>query len=283
MERNKNLISISGRIGSGKDTVGKIIQYLIIKHQGYDMTWDYFINENLVSKKGAKIYSNWQIRKFADTLKDIVCLLIGCTKEQLEDQEFKNKELGKEWSKYKVIYIDEYESKDLYFSSMEEVDKYALSLSNMLNIRKVDLINLTPRLILQLLGTECGRNIIHPQIWVNSLFSKYKAVGTDENGFITQKYDDGRKVSWQPDLIFEASMFPKWIITDCRFKNELEAVKQRGGITIRVNTNRCGVVSNHPSETDLDNATFDYLIDNSGSIEDLIDKVKGILIKEGII
>ena len=33
--------------------------------------------------------TNSEIKKFADKLKDIVCLLIGCTREQLEDQEFK--------------------------------------------------------------------------------------------------------------------------------------------------------------------------------------------------
>jgi len=35
--------------------------------------------------------------------------------------------------------------------------------------------------------------------------------------------------------------------------------------------------------TALDNATFDYIIDNNGTIEELIIKVKEILIKEKII
>jgi hypothetical protein len=39
----------------------------------------------------------------------------------------------------------------------------------------------------------------------------------------------------------------------------------------------------HPSETALDNAEFDYEIINDGSIEDLIEKVEMILIKENII
>lgn len=37
------------------------------------------------------------------------------------------------------------------------------------------------------------------------------------------------------------------------------------------------------AETALDNAEFDYTIDNNSSIEDLIEKVKSILIKERII
>ena len=95
----------------------------------------------------------------------------------------------------------------------------------------------------------------------------------------------------------------KVIITDTRFENELEAVKKRGGITIRVNRTystqkiyiqgeECNGISRedfekvrlqHPSETALDNAEFDYVIDNNGTISDLIDKVRNILIENKLI
>ena len=101
---------------------------------------------------------------------------------------------------------------------------------------------LTPRLLLQLLGTECGRNIIHPNIWVNSLISEYKSIN-----------NRGQKPK---DDIFT---FPNWIITDMRFPNELEAIKNRGGISIRVFRNiddidkdrnpRVYTEPEHPSET----------------------------------
>ena len=39
----------------------------------------------------------------------------------------------------------------------------------------------------------------------------------------------------------------------------------------------------HPSETALDDYQFDYVIDNNGTIEELIEKVKVILIKEKLI
>ena len=77
-------------------------------------------------------------------------------------------------------------------------------------------------------------------------------------------------------------IYPSWCITDMRFPNEMDAVKERGGITIRVV--RPGTESGtHPSETALDEATFDYEIINDGEIVDLIEKVKTILIKEKII
>ena len=158
------IIGISGKIGSGKDTVGKIIQYLIYKkNNNVNITYEYFINH-----KFGEI-SKWEIKKFADKLKDIVCLLIGCTREQLEDQDFKNKELGEEWWYYKRI--------------ITTINKLSFNkIPYLTNNRIFDgsvvppLIKLTPRKLLQLLGTDCGRNIIHPDIWVNSLFANYKPV-----------------------------------------------------------------------------------------------------------
>ena len=97
--------------------------------------------------------------------------------------------------------------------------------------------------------------------------------------------------------------YPNWIITDVRFPNELQAIKDRDGIIIRVNrsikipneitetafgknTSSKIVTINfneHSSETALDNTEFDYVIDNNSTIEELIKKVKEILIKEKII
>lgn len=296
------ILSISGKIGSGKDTVGKIIQYL---------TSDYYPKksfEKFIEKEGSEWSppnTEWQIKKFADKLKDIVCLLIGCTREQLENETFKNTELGEEWLSYKS-YKSNYQHPKL-FINYEEAYKYSDELPH--NIKEVIL---TPRLLLQLLGTECGRNIIHPNIWVNSLMSDYKSIGgyytknskmgllfTDKEGNII--HTELRDV---PECDVDKRIYPNWIITDMRFPNELAAVKQREGITIRVNRNSnqvqngmcitkcesfpnckpCGEMKKeHPSETALDNAEFDYTIENNGTIEELIEKVRQILVKEKII
>lgn len=228
-----NLIAISGKMQSGKNTVASIINKLT--------------------------NNKYEEKCFADKLKNIVCLLIGCTREQLEDQEFKEKELGEEWTIQKM-----------YDTGIEPM---------------IETYQLTPRLLLQLLSTECGREILHPNIWVNALFVDYKVIGDNLlEGEIRKVRDE--------DLIY-----PNWIITDMRFPNELEAVKDRGGITIRVNRpcEECGVLeghkmvahknkpSTHESETALDLAEFDFVIENSGSIEELIEKVKIILIELKVI
>ena len=141
----------------------------------------------------------------------------------------------------------------------------------------------TPRLLLQNMGTQIGREIIHPDIWVNSLMAEYKSKLSSNN-----PVDD---LDWEPRFIY-----PNWIITDTRFPNELEAVKDREGITIRVNRNpgykwidkqewdlhSKGIVP-HESETALDDSTFDYEIDNNGTIPELIDKIRNILIENKLI
>ena len=86
------LIGISGKIGSGKDTVGKIIQYLIAKQYALDKDIEETEIQpfHLYDDKAREKFGKFEIKKFADKLKDIVCLLIDCTREQLEDEVFKN-------------------------------------------------------------------------------------------------------------------------------------------------------------------------------------------------
>ena len=111
--------------------------------------------------------------------------------------------------------------------------------------------------LLQKLGTEAMRNGLHQNVWVNALFADFKE-----------------------DM--------HWIITDMRFPNEYKAIKDKGGITIRVNrpghgTSMTDLASAHPSETALDGFEFDYTINNDGDLEKLISLVREILVKESVI
>lgn len=107
---------------------------------------------------------------------------------------------------------------------------------------------MTYREFLQRLGTEAIRNGIHQQAWVNAMFADFH------------------------------STMSHWLVTDCRFKNEAEAVKQHKGIVVRINNPRLLLPENpHPSETDLDDYEFDYVIENDGTLEDFYEKVKVML------
>jgi hypothetical protein len=279
-----SIIAISGKINSGKDTVGKIIQYLTTKEL-HDVKLEHYLTNCDVCNT---LVPNWKVVKFADKLKNIVCLLIGCTREQLEDREFKEKELGEEWYRVRLYINDKLEG--IYLSEAEIKEKYQ---SKIYEVGvKIDDSPLTPRLLLQLLGTEAGRDIIHPNIWVNTLFADYKLIDRDiSNSPYTSKKENNALKALK-------SHYPNWIITDMRFPNELKAVKDRGGITIRVNRPKYAYESdlpekssplqhakrgkelhNHPSETSLDSATFDFVINNNKDIEHLINEVKSVLEK----
>ena len=296
---NKNLIGVSGKIGSGKDTVAKIIQWLVVLdneapgHFGTNSLADtiHFIKYGkpfLETELFAN--SNYVIKKFADKLKDIICLLIGCTREDLEKEDFKNKHLGPEWDKFEFYRDRTYKPLRIY-STKEEAEKDL----EIFGGGTVKTVKMTPRKLLQVLGTECGRNIIHENMWVNSTMKHYIARGANKDGILDTLLEDGTKTSYIPTLIFEGYLFPKWVITDVRFPSEAKAIKSRFGIIIRVNrmfstTEYGGGIPAtfsdtqfHPSETSLDNYNFDEIINNNGSLEDLILNVRAILIKHHII
>ncbi len=206
-----SIIAIAGKIGSGKNTVGDIIQKICLTNEG----------------------PTFEQKSFAGKLKQIASLLTGIDVEMFEDQEFKKTLLGPEWGTVST-------------NPLNAIPVFG-------DVRFLHLMS--ARELLQKLGTEAMRDGLHENVWVNALFSD---VSSEDN----------------------------IIITDVRFPNELEAVQERGGITIRVvrpvekskTTARL-----HPSETSLDSAEFDYEIINDGEIVDLIEKVKEILIKSGII
>lgn len=71
----------------------------------------------------------------------------------------------------------------------------------------------------------------------------------------------------------------KFVITDLRFKSEVESLRAAFGkelVTVRVNRfDRTESVD--PSERDLDNYNFDITIENKGTLEEFLTKVKGLV------
>lgn len=277
----RKLIGISGKKQSGKNTVTKIWQLLDYFHNGLstDLKKEYYEISSIADIEYVERHlyidicdkSYYKQKSFANKLKQIVCLLIGCSMEQLEDNIFKETPLGNDWIVYKLIPKEDYDvnlldssitlNYPIIFLSEKEAQEN-IRIYNYCNCTDYEKVELTPRLLLQLLGTQCGREIIHPNIWVNALFSEYVSYHNSRVNIYT---------------------LPKWIISDVRFENEAKAIKERNGIIIRVNRNSENK-DNHQSEIDLDNyKEFDYTINNIGFIKDLIEKVKAIMIKEGVI
>jgi len=108
--------------------------------------------------------------------------------------------------------------------------------------------NMTVRDLLQKIGTDAIRDNVHENAWVNALMSQYK---------------EG----------------DNWLITDVRFPNEANAIEERGGILVRLNRKSDVVINvNHPSETALDDYDkFDFIIENNGTIDELIGSVREMM------
>lgn len=217
------IIGVNGYAGSGKDTIGRLIQIACCTElpdgQGIDdLLENYDQHEWWLEEQ-----SGWEIKKWAGKLKQISSLLTGIPVEKFEDQEFKKTNLGPEW-------------------------------------------NMTVRDFLQKIGTEGLRTGLHENTWVNALMADYKPSVVGYTSLGEDSYSE-----------------PNWIITDTRFPNEAQAIKNAGGIVIRVDRPGVTAINAHPSETSLDNWDFDHKIMNGSDVTALLFGVGGILRKEKLV
>lgn len=101
------------------------------------------------------------------------------------------------------------------------------------------------RRLLQRLGTEAGREIFGKNIWVDTVLN-------NSEGNI--------------------------VITDVRFPNEADAIRERGGIVIRIFRPGIGPANAHASENSLEDYEFDYYLENTGGIEELYKEILDIVL-----
>lgn len=98
------------------------------------------------------------------------------------------------------------------------------------------------RRLLQVFGTEVGREMFGQNFWIDQAF---------------KQIDPAANV----------------VIADVRFPNEADAIKQRGGHVIRINRHNLSAINSHKSEHAMDNYMFDHVIYNDGTLDDLADNV----------
>jgi len=113
---------------------------------------------------------NFEIDSFAKPVKDIAQCIFNWDRDMLEGETIESRE----WR----------ETIDVDWST--RLDKY-----------------ITPRKILELIGTEFGRYLIHGNIWIESLLNRIK---------------NKKRV----------------VISDVRFENEINSITSKGGIIIKI-------------------------------------------------
>jgi len=139
---------------------------------------------------------------------------------------------------------------------------------------RLNLPELTPRWVLQHWGTEVCRQGFHDDIWIASLENKLRHS--------------------QDDIV----------ISDCRFPNEIAAIKRANGLVVRVvrgpepkwyddalavnhgefsnmtwttSKSRLAKLKIHASETAWVGTKFDVVLDNNGSLDDLYAQVQQLV------
>lgn len=153
---------------------------------------------------------------FADVLKDIVSVLFSWERHLLEGDTKESREFR--------------ETKDMWWSN--KLGK-----------------EITPRLMLQQIGTDLFRNHFDKNIWLHVIERKIR------------KYD-------------------KVVISDIRFPNEHQLIKDLNGIIIKVERNIDNKVPYHSSENNFDNFSFNFYINNNNSINDLHSKIEHFLLNK---
>lgn len=139
--------------------------------------------------------------------------------------------------------------------------------------KRLDMPNLTPRLMLQLWGTEVCRSGFHDDIWIASLENKIRK--TKDN----------------------------IVISDVRFPNEIKAIHNAGGLVVRIKrgvdpewyndavnmnagqSNMSWLISKsrieklniHASETAWVGGNIDHTVYNDSTIDDLFAQIKDLL------
>ena len=119
----------------------------------------------------------------------------------------------------------------------------------------------SPRLALQLMGTEAGRDVFHPDLWVHTVLRRC-----------------------------EQAPYNNYVIADVRFPNEINAIKDSGGVVVRVRRgddpewytlarecnvyNKLDIMRNaypevHYSEWAWIGAHYDIVMDNNCSLDEL--------------
>ena len=180
---------------------------------------------------------------FAGPLKDLCASIFGWERELLEGETEESRQFS--------------ESVDLYWSKQLSIPEF------------------TPRLALQLIGTDVMRNHFHENIWINSLEYRVK------------------KLHHKNQCV---------VISDCRFRNEVDLIKKVGGTIILVQraekpewfeialrANQGDAVAKHimnrdfkdvhSSEWDWIGSEIDFTINNDGTLEELYASIDNIIDK----
>lgn len=108
----------------------------------------------------------------------------------------------------------------------------------------------SPRELMQLLGTEWGRDLVHPELWL---------LLAERNLQLLAKHDQSMKGV---------------VIRDVRFDNEADWVRNKGGVIFHISRRGIRPANEHISESGVRHHTGDYAIRNDATLDELYDQIE---------
>lgn len=135
---------------------------------------------------------------------------------------------------------------------------------------------LSPRIALQILGTEFGRTC-YQNTWVDVTLRDAKTVLDGHYG-----YSKAKGVEF---LLWEKRYPSGVVVPDCRFQNEIDAIHQAGGKVVRLKrqtqTDALKVgVQNHASEAEqltIPDGAFDMVIQVEDGLDNFYRQIDGLI------
>lgn len=248
-------IGLNGLAGSGKDTVAKMFKTILSKNwESLEECKTYYFSRYTNPTQSATFPPSQEDKcspvmciAYADQLKEICSSIFGIPVQRF----YQNKSnawicLNDKFQYTEIKPNDEniLTAEEYYYNlsgySTESSEKYWMSL----------------REVLVYVGTYVLQQSINKQIFVNIVRNKIRE---EQHKNSNLKYV---------------------IVTDHRFVHELEYIHENNGITITINRNSVQQLDNI-AEHDLDDEEdYDYIIDNSGSYDELFKTIWDIVHKD---
>ncbi len=104
-------------------------------------------------------------------------------------------------------------------------------------------LGVSPRFLMQTLGTEWGRETVNKNVWLLAAQRQIDNLKAFGNGFI--------------------------VIPDVRFENEASFIRKNGGLLIHISRDNCDKVLAHDSENGVAFMPHDVQVLNNGTVSDL--------------
>ncbi len=111
----------------------------------------------------------------------------------------------------------------------------------------------SPRELMQSLGTEWGRNAVHPELWL--------LLAEQNLDLLTRTHDTAQGI----------------VVSDIRFENEADFIRKRGGLVVHISRGNAPLVNSHVSEAGVQLHDLDVQIFNDDTVEEFLTDIDNLV------